>query len=127
MRHLSLEAYNAMKSGHLQGPEREQAVDHVLECDTCATRFRMLNELDSHMTERKKSVLPYGLAMAAILVMALYPFQKAEQVHLQTIQVAQAEAPSLHILEQVKQVNTSAAFASWNQGVPVTELVSNLK
>ena len=83
--HLSLDDFNLLISQKADPAERARMMDHILECEMCATRFRMLNELDQrmdkdlHAGQRHRNPfarmpLKYALGAAAVLAMAIYPY-----------------------------------------------------
>ena len=130
MTHISLEQIRAMRAGTLAGDERHELVDHILDCRTCATRFKAMNalhtELETRVAPRRPRVLPY-LAAAAILMLGLMLFRSgpvAEPSLTATAFVELERAPSLDLLDRVHDLNLRAALDDWGDHTDLRDLIS---
>ena len=128
--HLDLEHMNLLldHAGPMQG--RDELVDHVLSCDTCATRFRALRDLERqvHLAQPKKRLVRYVLGAAAVLLMSVFPylyrpFLKETAQFSAHWDVSAADGAGLAVLEKVKQINVRRAIADWQQNGNLLRLI----
>lgn len=145
--HISLEMFNNLFGGSISQDDREALMDHVLDCDSCASRFKMLNALAEEMAEitpaaqpapapaAKKIPMRYVLGVAAIMVMSVTPYLTRQVNPMlpagQTLAQAETAAADhqeqiFSILEEVRELNLQANLSSWNQGADMRDLVGNL-
>ena len=131
--HLNLDQFNLLLSRKLTSDEREAWVDHILACDQCADRFRVLNELarQAQPATVTRKPLRYAMAAAAVIFMCLYPYlaklpeshstapESAELFGLDT----QGESYQLALLDEVKRINYRAAIDRWSQGTDLREIL----
>ena len=126
MTHWTLDQFNMMKKGDVTEAERADLVDHLLACDACATRFRMMNDLDQSLAKKQKHPIRYAIGAAAVLFMAAYPyFTTPEQPAppLPENQILMADSGSLGVLDQVRQVNWQNTVDRWGSETSLNDLV----
>ena len=149
--HLELEQLNLLIRQQASPEERGEWVDHILDCDLCSKRFRILNELDVEMTQvmapekeaepapKKRIPLRYVIGVAAVMVMAMFPyFQElpaTDPAGPAMPQMAALDAGAvlpdatsnpLGVLGQVRDVNYRQSVSGWGQGQDVTDLLNQL-
>ena len=124
--HWTLEQFNMMKQGHVDQDERTHLVEHLLGCQDCTTRFRMMNDLDSKLKKQEKHPWRYAVGVAAVMFMASYPYFTTPQTSIlpePMQQIAMADSGTFGILDQVQGVNFNTAVASWGAGTSVNDLL----
>ena len=126
MTHLTLTQLESMKAGTLTGEQRDALVEHILGCEACAVRFRMMRALDVHLAAKQRRNRPWRtiLAAAALLVAAVIPFlRRSPTVAPAELSFAEAETPSFALLDQVHELNLQAAMADWGRGTDLEDLI----
>lgn len=141
--HISLETFNMMLRQEISQSEREGVADHILACDSCASRFRMLNQLQQEWdavqvvarTPARRLIqspmIRYGLGVAAVMVMALTPYlsrslQSTDEASplLADSVPANVNPEIFSILEEVRRVNYQNALDKWGQETTLVDLVA---
>ena len=136
--HLSLEQFNLLRSRNLSGNDRTHFVEHILDCDTCAGRFRLLNRLDSELrtpaAERGSTRrIRYFLGVAAVLAMGAYPYlfrghsDRFPTTVNRPVEMASAQelnGDQLSLLSQVKRVNFRHALDQWGNRNNLTQIIA---
>ena len=129
--HLELDDYNLLLEGKLGQDERLDLTEHVVDCERCRKNFKMLLELRNDLLGtriEKRHPLRYALGVAALLMMSAWPYFQKEQPGQKEnkSQWSQSEtAPSLQLLEQVRQVNHRDKVAKWGKLVTIQDLIKN--
>ena len=144
--HLSLEAFNQMLRQNISEQERHRMVDHILECDRCATDFRMLQDLSQQMEQAPAAaktaagriismpLVRYGLGAAAVMAMAIIPYMRdgEEPQNMQARAIAAIEAVEasgenqemFSILDEVRKANYRATLEKWGQETNMVDLIN---
>jgi len=122
--HLTLDQFNLLLSERATAEEREPMTDHILSCPACATRFRMLHDLDCKLN--KPAVpLRYLIGVAAVMVMSLVPYFSSKHTTPSPL-AAPGAIPverSLAVIDRVVDVNYKHAISSWGSRSDTRELV----
>ncbi len=133
--HLELEAFNLLLENAISDSERARLVEHILDCDGCARKFRMLRELrveSAAISNPRKTTRPplrYVLGVAAILIMSVFPYlsrspeSAAEPGDGMLASRATASEP-FSVLAEVNRVNYRHALANWGRDTDLTDLVA---
>lgn len=134
--HVTLDQLNAVLEGTASSTEREAFTDHILECDACASKFKMFNQLRQEMTEADqveetggkvvRFPVRYALGAAAVMIMCLTPYlSKTVETSEPAPQAQVASANTdLNILKDVQKLNYKAAIDQWGEEVTLTDLVA---
>ena len=122
--HVTLEQLNLLLTRKASPEERDAMSDHILECDTCAARFRALHGLDRGLS---KPALPlrYVLGVAAVMLMCLIPYFSSE-TSLSPMPDADGRMPAVPtfaVIDKVAAVNYQQALANWGNRSDTRELV----
>ena len=130
--HVSQDQFNELFSKGISEEERINVTEHILECESCANRFRMLNQLQLKMQKSSPwgKRLKYSLGAAAVILMAFTPYlyRGPEMVPqpqgTELAGVSLQPVSDLAVLSQVKTINFRDAMAQWGQRTNLTELVA---
>ena len=139
--HISLEKFNLLLDQKIADDDRIHLMDHLLSCDACADKFRVLNGLHQELgagaqaapkpAARRRAPVRYILGAAAVLVMAITPYLfKGQQgkdqllVTRQTPAIPAAAPSDISILNEIKQVNYQSAVTGWNKDSSLIDLVA---
>lgn len=139
--HIPLETFNLLFAEKLEKKERAQVMDHVIECEDCAKRFKALRELETQMNtmlnikpvaKRRQVPLRYILGVAAVMVMAISPYlSKPDHVTTASTEPAiasKSESAAIQndfqLLDRIRDVNYRNAMANWNKETTVLDLVA---
>ncbi len=142
--HISLETFNQLLHKELERTEHGALMDHVLDCDVCSARFKVLHQLDLEMNQmlagntqeqapRFRLPLKYALGVAAVMVMAITPYltrgKKMVAADIPSTQIVQTVEDPLpfSVLDDVRAINFQASIGQWQQEPDVRQLISGLQ
>ncbi len=134
--HVDLNQINAILEGSASESQHHAFTDHILECESCAAKFKMFRELSQEMGVSQEQAKPAGqlvriparyiLGVAAVMVLCVTPYltKTVEQSQPQVPdQTATAQA-KMNILKDVQSLNYKAAIDKWGEDVDLADLVA---
>lgn len=131
--HLNLERLNLLLSGKATREERALLMEHILECDSCALKFRAFNDLNQRLdaAPRRRSVWKYALGAAAILLMTIYPYVSKKPERRPRAHSAEDFVPGfpdgeprqLAVLDRIQEINFQAGVRDWGTNASLADLI----
>ncbi len=128
--HITFEDMNLLLTQKVDSDTRAQLTDHILDCPSCAKRFKAMNALAHEMDQAPKKPIPlrYVIGVAAVMIMSISPYLTRQDTNaaptmIASLDTANQQAASFAILDRIEQVNYSQAVSEWGEKNDVSTLI----
>ncbi|PIE89181.1 MAG: hypothetical protein CR997_12475 [Acidobacteria bacterium] len=132
--HLNLEDFNLLLEQKITKDERLQMLDHMLNCDACTVKYKMLLELKQEMVGnefKERHPWRYALGAAAVLLLASFPYfgnrkSNREIPHLKQPVASTHNAAQLHgfsLIEEIQEINYKSKISNWGSRNTVQDIL----